>query len=652
MQEQIPNEIGENSLAIHLFHQGTNAKTYEYMGAHFCRQGDCNQAVFRVWAPHARSISVVGDFNNWNVQDAPMHKVSDGIWEAVVNGVSEYDNYKFAIISASGETLLKSDPYGFHFETRPANSSRLYRLDGYDWKDTAWRDEKFSTNQYNQPLNIYEINLSSWKKYDDGNPFSYKKLGDELIPYVKKMGYTHIELMPISEYPFDGSWGYQVTGYFAPSSRFGTPKDFMRFVDRCHQAKIGIILDWVPAHFPRDAYALADFDGEACYEYADPRKGEHKEWGTKVFDYGKHEVCSFLISNAVYWFDVYHIDGLRVDAVASMLYLDYNRKDGEWVPNKNGGKENLEAVGFLRRLNETVFGMFPDAMMIAEESTAWPMVSRPTYSGGLGFNYKWNMGWMNDVLGYMQTDPYDRPKHHDNLTFSFFYAFSENFILPISHDELVYGKGSLYRKMPGSPEQKMAGIRAFMGYMMAHPGKKLNFMGTEFAQENEWNYETGLDWNLLNQPEHQAMQMFFCRLNHFYLQNSPLWEDDFTWNGFSWISNDDYRQSVISFRRFNKSGEEIIIVCNFQPVQREKYRIGAPLAAEYHEVFNTDAKEFGGSGVRNSGEIPVLPIPMHGFAQSMELTLPPLSVLYIRPKRYPQITKAKQNLTAENKAAD
>ncbi len=644
MQEQIPMEKGENSLAIHLFHQGTNAKTYEYMGAHFCCADRFGQVVFRVWAPHAQSVSVVGDFNKWNAESCPMEKVSDGIWETVVDGVAEYDNYKYAIVTAQGETLMKSDPYGFHFETRPANSSKLYRLDGYNWHDADWRQKKSASNQYHQPLNIYEINLSSWRKYEDGNPFSYEKLADELIPYVKRMGYTHIELMPISEYPYDGSWGYQVTGYFAPSSRFGTPKDFMKFIDRCHQEGIGVLLDWVPAHFPRDAYALADFDGEPCYEYADPRKGEHKEWGTKVFDYGRDEVRSFLISNAVYWFDTYHVDGLRVDAVASMLYLDYNRKDGEWLPNKNGGKENLEAVEFLRRLNETVFGMFPDAMMIAEESTAWPMVSRPTYSGGLGFNYKWNMGWMNDVLGYMQTDPYDRPKHHDNLTFSFFYAFSENFILPISHDELVYGKGSLYRKMPGSPEQKMAGIRAFLGYMMAHPGKKLNFMGTEFAQINEWNYETGLDWPLLQKPEHQIMQEFCRQINHFYLQNRPFWEDDFTWNGFSWISNDDYRQSIISFRRFDKSGEEIIVVCNFQPVQREGYRIGAPLAAEYYEVFNTDAREFGGGGVGNHGAIPVSPIPMHGFAQSMELTIPGLSVLYIRPRKI----ERKKKITADS----
>ncbi len=616
------------------------------MGAHLCELDGQAGALIRVWAPHARAVSVVGNFNEWRAGQHPLHRTcKTGVWEGFVEGLGQYDIYKFHITTAAGKELLKSDPYAFHCETRPANASKIYDLSGYEWNDRAWLRWKKNHPHYQRPVNIYEMNIGSWRRYGDGNTFSYEKLADELIPYVKRMGYTHIELMPIAEYPYDGSWGYQVTGYYAPTSRYGTPHDLMRFIDRCHQARISVIMDWVPAHFPKDAYALADFDGEPCYEYSDPRKGEHKEWGTRVFDFGSPEVRSFLISNAIYWLDTYHLDGLRVDAVASMLYLDYNRKAGEWLPNIHGGNENLEAVEFLQKLNEAVFREFPETMMIAEESTAWPMVSRPTFSGGLGFNYKWNMGWMNDVLDYMKTDPYFRPQCHNRLTFSFFYAFSENFVLPISHDEVVYGKGSLVNKMPGDPDQKMAGVRAFMGYMMAHPGKKLLFMGSEFAQFSEWNYETGLDWSLLDQLPHRKMQRFFSAINHFYLKHPAFWADDFTWNGFSWIANDDWQQSVIAFRRIDTDGNDLIIVCNFQPVLRTDYRIGVPRATLCHELFNTDSKRYGGSGVQTETELRPDAVPMHGCAQSISLTLPPLSVLYLQQEPAPEPKKS----TALNK---
>lgn len=633
MSTKTTKKHGENDVPLYLFHEGSNSNAYEYFGSH---RKNKNTVVFRVWAPDAKNVSVTGDFNDWSETENPMKllKNSGGVWEAEIKNIKPYDMYKYCITAADGRTLMKCDPYGFHMETRPGTATKYYEIDDcYEWHDEKWVEGRNGKNIYESPVNIYEIHAGSWKQYDDGNFYSYRALADALVPYVKKMGYTHIEFMPLTEYPFDGSWGYQVTGYFAATSRYGEPKDLMYLVDKCHENGIGVILDWVPAHFPKDANGLYEFDGGPLYEYSDPRKGEHYGWGTRVFDFGKNEVRSFLMSSASFWLKKYHLDGIRIDAVASMLYLDYDRKDGEWVPNKNGGNENLEAVEFLQKLNENIFRDFPYAMMIAEESTSWPMVTKPVFSGGLGFNFKWNMGWMNDILRYFSLDGFFRKYNHDCITFSMFYAFSENFVLPISHDEVVHGKKSLIDKMPGSYDEKFAGVRAFLGYMMAHPGKKLMFMGQEFGQFIEWNYEKGLDWLLLDYPKHRALQNYFKKINEFYKANPAFWQIDYSWEGFSWISSDDKDNSVIAFRRIDEKGKEIIVVCNFTNVERCDYRIGIPKKGAYKIVFNSDDVDFGGEGKGNKGKLKTESINMHGFEQSISLDLPPMSAIYIKKTR-------------------
>lgn len=633
MSTKTTKKHSENDVPLYLFHEGSNSNAYEYFGSH---RKNKNTVVFRVWAPDAKNVSVTGDFNDWSETENPMKplKNSGGVWEAEIKNIKPYDMYKYCITAADGRTLMKCDPYGFHMETRPGTATKYYEIDDcYEWHDEKWVEGRNGKNIYESPVNIYEIHAGSWKQYDDGNFYSYRALADSLVPYVKKMGYTHIEFMPLTEYPFDGSWGYQVTGYFAATSRYGEPKDLMYLVDKCHENGIGVILDWVPAHFPKDANGLYEFDGGPLYEYSDPRKGEHYGWGTRVFAFGKNEVRSFLMSSASFWLKKYHLDGIRIDAVASMLYLDYDRKDGEWVPNKNGGNENLEAVEFLQKLNENIFRDFPYAMMIAEESTSWPMVTKPVFSGGLGFNFKWNMGWMNDILRYFSLDGFFRKYNHDCITFSMFYAFSENFVLPISHDEVVHGKKSLIDKMPGSYDEKFAGVRAFLGYMMAHPGKKLMFMGQEFGQFIEWNYEKGLDWLLLDYPKHRALQNYFKKINEFYKANPAFWQIDYSWEGFSWISSDDKDNSVIAFRRIDEKGKEIIVVCNFTNVERCDYRIGIPKKGAYKIVFNSDDVEFGGEGKGNKGKLKTESINMHGFEQSISLDLPPMSAIYIKKTR-------------------
>ena len=633
MSTKTTKKHSENDVPLYLFHEGSNSNAYEYFGSH---RKNKNTVVFRVWAPDAKNVSVTGDFNDWSETENPMKQLknSGGVWEAEIKNIKPYDMYKYCITAADGRTLMKCDPYGFHMETRPGTATKHYEIDDcYEWHDEKWVEGRNGKNIYESPVNIYEIHAGSWKQYDDGNFYSYRALADALVPYVKKMGYTHIEFMPLTEYPFDGSWGYQVTGYFAATSRYGEPKDLMYLVDKCHENGIGVILDWVPAHFPKDANGLYEFDGGPLYEYSDPRKGEHYGWGTRVFDFGKNEVRSFLMSSASFWLKKYHLDGIRIDAVASMLYLDYDRKDGEWVPNKNGGNENLEAVEFLQKLNENIFRDFPYAMMIAEESTSWPMVTKPVFSGGLGFNFKWNMGWMNDILRYFSLDGFFRKYNHDCITFSMFYAFSENFVLPISHDEVVHGKKSLIDKMPGSYDEKFAGVRAFLGYMMAHPGKKLMFMGQEFGQFIEWNYEKGLDWLLLDYPKHRALQNYFKKINEFYKANPAFWQIDYSWEGFSWISSDDKDNSVIAFRRIDEKGKEIIVVCNFTNVERCDYRIGIPKKGAYKIVFNSDDVDFGGEGKGNKGKLKTESINMHGFEQSISLDLPPMSAIYIKKTR-------------------
>ncbi len=607
---------------LRAFSRGVCTKAYKLLG---CHAGE-NGFSFRVWAPRADYVSLVGDFNEWDEGAAPMSPVGGGVWEYTEEKAKQFDHYKF-FIKRGGRTFYKSDPYAFHTATRPETASKVYDIDAFHWHDAAYRENR--KDALCAPINIYEVHLGSWQKHADGNFFSYRTLAEVLVPYVKRMGYTHVEFMPVSEYPFDLSWGYQVTGYYAPTSRYGTPEDFAFLVDSFHRAGIGVILDWVGAHFPKDAHGLMEFDGDCLYEYADPLKKEHPDWNTRIFDYGRQEVLSFLISNVCFFIEYYHIDGFRVDAVASMLYLDYGKRSGEWRPNRYGDHRNLEAIEFLKKLNAAAFALDPKVLMIAEESTAFPMITKPPYDGGLGFNFKWNMGWMNDMLAYMEKDPLFRKGMHRNLTFSMTYAFSENFILPLSHDEVVHGKRSLIEKMPGSYAEKFHNLRAFYGYMMAHPGKKLQFMGNEFAQFIEWNVKKELDWHLLGYEMHQKMQRFVRDLNHFYLQNAPLWENDTDWEGFTWLANDDTDNSVIAFRRADRHGNELFVFCNFCPVRRDHYRVGMPSAGLYQCVFSTDKQIYGGTGVRQPRRR-TNKIPYHGQAQSLCLTLPPLSALFYK----------------------
>ena len=627
-----------------LFYSVRDCRAFDYMGAHpFVQDGEQGY-LFRVYAPEAKKVSVMGEFNDWNRDADYMTRDEQGIWEKFIPNIPEYAAYKYSVWAKSGDVFDKSDPYGFHFETRPGNATKAYDIDGYEWGDASWLDWRKKHLPYSNPVNIYECHLGSWKMHEDGNFYSYRQLADELVPYVKEMGYTHIEFMPLTEYPFDGSWGYQVIGYFAATSRYGTPKDLMYLIDKAHQAGLGIIMDWVPAHFPKDGCGLVEFDGSHLYEYADPLKMEHKEWGTRVFDYGKVSTRNLLFSSAMFWIEKFHMDGLRVDAVASMLYLDYNRQ-GEWRPNVHGGRENLEAVDFLRLLNEYILTDHPDVMMIAEESTAWPMVTKPGYDGGLGFNFKWNMGWMNDMLCYCSADPFFRKDMHDKITFSFMYAFSENYILPLSHDEVVHGKCSLISKMPPPYENQFGGLRALYGYMAAHPGKKMLFMGGEFAQFSEWAYQRGLDWMLLDYPAHRQMQAYVKALNHFYLATPQLWEQDTDWRGFEWISHEDNRNNIIAFRRVAKDGSDIVVVVNFSPEEQQEYRIGVPITGTYEEIFTSDKTEFGGSGMAN-GKLKTENKPMHGQEQSIVLKIPRFGVLFFKGK-----ARAKRRTKAEIEAA-
>jgi 1,4-alpha-glucan branching enzyme len=622
---------------LYLFAEGTHRRAYDKLGAHLGEVDGRRGVHFAVWAPNARQVSVIGDYNSWNPaanQLSLRHEA--GIWEGFVPDIGPNTLYKYHIASRiKNYQVDKADPYGFAAEIRPHTASRVFDLERYSWGDDRWMANRAKRNSLDSPISIYEVHPGSWKRMPaEGNRWlTYRELAVQLAEYVHSAGFTHVEFLPVTEHPFDGSWGYQTIGYFAPTSRFGLPSDFMWLVDYLHQHDIGVILDWVPAHFPKDEAGLGYFDGTHLYEHADPRQGEQPDWGTFVFNYGRREVRSFLESNALFWFDKYHVDGLRVDAVASMLYLDYGKREGQWIPNPQGGKENLDALNFLRRLNEQVYGEYPDVMMIAEESTAWPMISRPVYLGGLGFGFKWNMGWMHDILDYMSKDPVFRSYQHNKLTFSLMYAFSENFILPFSHDEVVYGKGSMIAKMPGDEWQKFASLRLLYGFMFGHPGKKLLFMGGEFGQWNEWNHDTSLDWHLLQAPLHSGLQRWVRDLNTLYRGQRPLYELDFDASGFQWVDATDSRNSVVSYFRKAKNPQDMLLfVCNFTPVPRHNYRVGVPLECNWKEMLNSDAPLYGGSGQGNMGGLAATPLPAHGRPFSLNLTLPPLAALILRPE--------------------
>ncbi|RMG94104.1 MAG: 1,4-alpha-glucan branching protein GlgB [Chloroflexi bacterium] len=616
----------------YLLAEGTHWRMYEKLGAHLTQVNGVNGVLFAVWAPNAQRVSVIGNFNNWDGRRHPMRFHHDsGIWELFVPHLGEGELYKYEIRGHNGYLVAKADPVGFYAEKRPNTASIVWNINKYTWQDTQWMQRRHQANAPNAPISIYEVHLGSWQRREDGEWLSYEELSQTLIPYVKEMGYTHIELLPIAEHPYDGSWGYQVTGYFAPTSRYGPPEAFMAFVDTCHQAGIGVILDWVPAHFPTDQHGLGYFDGTHLYEHADPRQGYHPDWGTLIFNYGRREVRQFLVSNALFWLDKYHIDGLRVDAVASMLYLDFSRKPGEWIPNRYGGRENLDAIEFIKTFNQHIHEQFPDVITIAEESTAWPGVTQPVENGGLGFDFKWNMGWMHDTLKYMQHDPIYRSHHHGMMTFSLLYAFSEKFLLPFSHDEVVHLKKSMLDKMPGDLWQKFANLRLLYGYQYAHPGKKLLFMGGEIGQWREWSEARSLDWHLLEDDRHLGLQKFVRDLNHFYQQEAALFAEDYSWEGFRWLDLHDAQRSILAFlRRAPASGEEIYVVCNFTPVVRQEYRLGVTMPGMYREVLNSDAVLYGGSGVCNEGELMSRPTGHFDLPYSIELTLPPLGIVFLK----------------------
>jgi len=615
----------------YLLAEGTFHRAYQKLGAHITERDGQRGVQFAVWAPNAKMTSVIGEFNDWNPLANRMEPSPAGVWETFIPRMGPGEIYKYHLESNyGGYSVDKADPYGFAAEIRPHTASRVWELESYAWRDGSWMAARGKSNALDAPISIYEVHLGSWRRVPEEQSrwLSYRELAPLLAEYVHNAGFTHVELLPVMEHPFDGSWGYETTGYFAPTSRFGTPSDFMYFVDYLHQQGIGVILDWVPAHFPKDEAGLGYFDGTHLYEHSDPRQGEHPDWNTFVFNYGRNEVRSFLISNALFWFDKYHVDGLRVDAVASMLYLDYGRREGEWMPNRYGGRENIDAIEFLRSVNEHVYAAFPDVMMIAEESTAWPQVSRPLYVGGLGFGFKWNMGWMHDMLSYMSQDPVFRSYHHNKITFSLLYAFTENFVLPYSHDEVVYGKGSMLRKLPGDDWQKFANLRLLYGFMFGHPGKKLLFMGSEFGQWSEWNHETSLDWHLLDTPLHRALQRWVRDLNTFYRGQRALHELDFDSGGFAWVDCTDFQRSVISFlRRGRNPADQLLLVCNFTPVVRQNYRVGVPRSGLWKELLNSDALLYGGSGQGNFGGVEAVPLPVHGQPFSLSMTLPPLGML-------------------------
>lgn len=627
---------------LHLFGEGTHYRLYEKFGAQCIEQDGVPGVSFAVWAPNAERVSVIGEFNQWDGRRHPMRpRGTSGVWELFVPGLKQGDLYKYEIKTRyEGYVAIKADPFAFASEMRPKSASVAWDLNRYHWNDQEWIAARSQRQRLDAPMAVYEVHLGSWRRASDPEYglrwLNYRELAEQLVPYVKGLGYTHIELLPITEYPYDASWGYQPTGYFAPTARYGTPDDFRYFVDKAHQAGLGIIVDWVPGHFPKDAHGLSFFDGTCLYEHADTRKGEHRDWGTLIYNFGRNEVRAFLLSSALFWIEKHHIDGLRVDAVASMLYLDYSREEGEWIPNEFGGRENLEAVAFLRRFNEVLHLEHPDVLTVAEESTAWAMVSRPTYAGGLGFDLKWNMGWMHDMLEYMQKEPIHRRYHQNDLTFSLLYAFNENFVLPFSHDEVVYGKGAMLSKMSGDYWQKFANLRALYGYMYAHPGKKLLFMGGEIGQWNEWNYDGQLDWILLLFDSHRQIQEYVKVLNWHYASQPALHQVDFSWEGFQWIDFHDSDSSIVSFvRRAKGPNDLIVVVANFTPVPRTGYRLGVPLGGFYGELLNSDSAHFGGSNMGNSGGLFSDPLPWHGQPHSLLLTLPPLAVIFLKPQPAP-----------------